>query len=296
MHCLAGLDELTSGAVYIGDTYLAKLNDKQLTELRRTAVGFIFQAYNLIPTLTAEENITLPLLLGGNKGDQEWIDRVIDTVGLRDPAQAPPERAERRPAAARRRRPGAGQPADDHLRRRADRQPRQPRRRGDPRLHAPRRRELGQTIVMVTHDPIAASYADRVDLPRRRQDRRRDDRADRRAGARPDEALRGVTMFRLSLKNVLARKGRLALTALAIIAGTAFLVRRVRVQRHDPRHVRHDLRQRVRQDRRVRPLDEQGRRRVQHDARPDPRLADRHGAGRARRAVGRRATCRASPR
>src|SRR3954469_7696515 len=65
MHCLAGLDELTSGAVYIGDTYLAKLNAKQLTELRLTDVGFIFQAYNLVPTLTAEENITLPLLLGG---------------------------------------------------------------------------------------------------------------------------------------------------------------------------------------------------------------------------------------
>ena len=84
MHCLAGLDSLTSGAVYIGETYLATLNDKQLTELRRTAVGFIFQAYNLVPTLTAEENITLPLLLGGTKGDQTWIDLVIDTVGLRD--------------------------------------------------------------------------------------------------------------------------------------------------------------------------------------------------------------------
>ena len=84
MHCLAGLDSLTSGGVYIGETYLATLNDKQLTELRRTAVGFIFQAYNLIPTLTAAENITLPLLLGGTKGDQAWIDRVIDTVGLRD--------------------------------------------------------------------------------------------------------------------------------------------------------------------------------------------------------------------
>jgi putative ABC transport system ATP-binding protein len=84
MHCLAGLDSLTSGAVYIGDTYLAALNDKQLTELRRTAVGFIFQAYNLVPTLTALENITLPLMLGGTAGDQQWIDRVIDTVGLRD--------------------------------------------------------------------------------------------------------------------------------------------------------------------------------------------------------------------
>jgi ABC transporter len=78
MHCLAGLDSLTSGGVYVGNTYLATLNDKQLTELRRTEVGFIFQAYNLVPTLTAIENITLPLLLGGSKGDQQWIDRVID--------------------------------------------------------------------------------------------------------------------------------------------------------------------------------------------------------------------------
>lgn len=84
MHCIAGLDSLTSGSVFVGDTQLATLNDKQLTELRRTAVGFIFQAYNLVPTLTALENITLPLLLGGTKGDQQWIDRVIDTVGLRD--------------------------------------------------------------------------------------------------------------------------------------------------------------------------------------------------------------------
>src|SRR3954466_4289702 len=72
MHCLAGLDSLTSGAVYIGETYLAALNDKQLTELRRSKVGFIFQAYNLIPTLTARENILLPLMLGGDDGDRTW--------------------------------------------------------------------------------------------------------------------------------------------------------------------------------------------------------------------------------
>src|SRR3954462_15505354 len=76
MHCLAGLDSLTSGAVYVGDTYLAKLNDKELTELRRKSVGFIFQAYNLIPTLTAEENIKLPLMLGGNDGDSAWFTEV----------------------------------------------------------------------------------------------------------------------------------------------------------------------------------------------------------------------------
>ncbi len=162
MHCLAGLDSLTSGAVYIGDVYLASLNDKQLTELRRTAVGFIFQAYNLVPTLTAEENITLPLLLGGSKGNQEWIDRVIDTVGLRDRLKHRPSELsggqQQRVAVAR---ALASQPtiifADE------------PTGNLDSRTGAEildfmrlAVRELGQTIVMVTHDPNAASYADRV--------------------------------------------------------------------------------------------------------------------------------------
>ena len=82
LHCLAGLDSLSSGATYVGDTYLATLDDRALTELRRTKVGFVFQAYNLIPTLTAEENIKLPMLLGGDDGDQAWIDHVVSTVGL----------------------------------------------------------------------------------------------------------------------------------------------------------------------------------------------------------------------
>jgi putative ABC transport system ATP-binding protein len=162
MHCLAGLDSLTSGGVYIGETYLATLNDKQLTELRRTAVGFIFQAYNLIPTLTAAENITLPLLLGGTKGDQAWIDRVIDTVGLRDRLKHRPSELsggqQQRVAVAR---ALASQPtiifADE------------PTGNLDSRTGAEilafmrlAVRELGQTIVMVTHDPVAAGYADRV--------------------------------------------------------------------------------------------------------------------------------------
>ena len=162
MHCLAGLDDLTSGAVYIGDVYLAKLNDKQLTELRRTAVGFIFQAYNLVPTLTAEENITLPLLLGGNKGDEQWIKRVIDTVGLRDRLRHRPSELsggqQQRVAVAR---ALASQPtiifADEPTGNLDSRT-------GAEILDFMRRavRELGQTIVMVTHDPMAASYADRV--------------------------------------------------------------------------------------------------------------------------------------
>jgi putative ABC transport system ATP-binding protein len=162
MHCLAGLDSLTSGAVYIGDTYLAKLDDKALTELRRAEVGFIFQAYNLIPTLTAAENIALPLLLGGQKGDGEWFDEVVDTVGLRDrlrhrPSQLSGGQQQRvavaRALAARPRIIFADEPTGnldsrsgaeilDFMRKAVD--------------------EYGQTIVMVTHDPGAASYADRV--------------------------------------------------------------------------------------------------------------------------------------
>ncbi|MCU1504009.1 MAG: putative transporter ATP-binding protein [Ilumatobacteraceae bacterium] len=162
MHCLAGLDSLSSGAVFIGETYLASLNDKQLTELRRTNVGFIFQAYNLIPTLTAYENITLPLLLGGSKGDDEWIDRVITAVGLRDRLKHRPSELsggqQQRVAVAR---ALASKPtiifADEptgNLDSRA----------GAEILEFMRRavREFGQTIVMVTHDPVAASYADRV--------------------------------------------------------------------------------------------------------------------------------------
>jgi putative ABC transport system ATP-binding protein len=162
MHCLAGLDSLTTGAVYIGDTYLATLNDKQLTELRRTAVGFIFQAYNLVPTLTALENITLPLLLGGSKGDQVWIDKVIDTVSLRDRLKHRPSELsggqQQRVAVAR---ALASQPtiifADEPTGNLDSRT-------GAEILAFMRRavRELGQTIVMVTHDPVAAGYADRV--------------------------------------------------------------------------------------------------------------------------------------
>ena len=137
MHCLAGLDDATDGAVFIGDTDITTLDDKRLTRLRRDAVGFIFQAFNLLPTLTALENITLPMDIAGRKPDQEWLDTVIDTDRPARPAQAPADRAVRRPAAAGRLRPRAGQPAGDHLRRRADRQPRQRQRRRGARLPAP---------------------------------------------------------------------------------------------------------------------------------------------------------------
>jgi putative ABC transport system ATP-binding protein len=162
LHSLAGLDSLSSGSVYIGETYLSMLNDKQLTELRREQVGFIFQAYNLIPTLTALENITLPLALGGTKGDQVWIDQVIDTVGLR-------QRLTHRPSEL-----SGGQQQRVAVARALASRPKiifadEPTGNLDSRTGAEilsfmRRavKELGQTIVMVTHDPVAASYADRV--------------------------------------------------------------------------------------------------------------------------------------
>jgi len=162
LHCIAGLDSMTSGNAYIGDADMSTLNDRQLTILRRDRIGFIFQSFNLIPTLTALENIRLPLLLAGHKGDSEWIDRVIDTVHLRDrlhhrPSELSGGQAQRVAVA----RALASRPdiifADEptgNLDSRA----------GAEILRFMRRAvdDLGQTIVMVTHDPVAASYADRI--------------------------------------------------------------------------------------------------------------------------------------
>ena len=164
LHCVAGLDSLTSGRAFIGDVDLSSLNDQRLTILRRDRVGFIFQAYNLVPTISAAENITLPLLLAGRKGDQAWIDKVIGTVGLADRLQHRPGELsggqQQRVAVARAlaSRPEiifADEPTgnlDSHA--------------GIEVLTFMRRAvdEMGQTIVMVTHDPMAASYADRIVL------------------------------------------------------------------------------------------------------------------------------------
>ena len=162
MHCLAGLDRLTSGRVFIGDTYLDTLDDSRLTELRRDTVGFVFQAFNLIPTLNASENITLPMDLAGRKPDREWFEQVVRTVGLADRLDHRPSELsggqQQRVAVAR---ALAGRPeiifADEptgNLDSRA----------GDEILQFMRAAvdELGQTIVMVTHDPSAAAWADRV--------------------------------------------------------------------------------------------------------------------------------------
>ena len=162
LHCLAGLDRVTSGQVFLGDVEISACSEKQLTLIRRDHVGFVFQAYNLIPTLTAQENITLPMALAGRKADQAMFDRVVDTVRLRDRLSHRPNELsggqQQRVAVARAlvsrpeivsadappgsRDSRSGAEILGHMRAAVD--------------------DLGQTIVMVTHDPNAASYADRV--------------------------------------------------------------------------------------------------------------------------------------
>ncbi|EXG79666.1 ABC transporter ATP-binding protein [Cryptosporangium arvum] len=162
MHCLAGLDPLSSGEVYLGDTALSGLSDTALTRLRRERIGFVFQAFNLLPTLTAAENIALPSALAGTTPDREWIALVTATVGLGDRLDHRPSELsggqQQRVAVARAlaTRPdvvfadeptgnldsAAGAELLTFLRHAVD--------------------EFGQTVVMVTHDPVAAGYADSV--------------------------------------------------------------------------------------------------------------------------------------
>ncbi|MBA2445805.1 MAG: ABC transporter ATP-binding protein [Nocardioidaceae bacterium] len=162
MHCMAALDTVSSGQVFIGGVELAGLGDKQLTKLRRDKIGFVFQAYNLVPTLTAQENIELPLSIAGRKVDRQWFDTVIDTVGLRDRLGHRPNQLsggqQQRVACARAlvARPEvvfADEPTGNldsaasaevlaFLRSSVD--------------------DHRQTVIMVTHDPVAASYTDRV--------------------------------------------------------------------------------------------------------------------------------------
>jgi putative ABC transport system ATP-binding protein len=162
MHCLAGLDSVTAGRVYLGDTDITALDEKALTVVRRDRVGFVFQSFNLVPTLTARENITLPLDLAGRTADAEWLAQVIETVGLADRLSHRPSElsggqqqrvAVARALAARPEVIFADEPTGnldsrasaeilEFLRRSVD--------------------ESGQTIVMVTHDPASAAYADRA--------------------------------------------------------------------------------------------------------------------------------------
>jgi putative ABC transport system ATP-binding protein len=162
LHCMAGLDTPTSGQVFIGDVDLTMLSEKALTLLRRRSVGFVFQAYNLVPTLTASENITLPLDIAGEEPDKAWFDEVVDTVGIRDRLSHRPAELsggqQQRVAGARAlvTRPEivfADEPTGN--------------------LDSKASQEIltflrsavkdhGQTIVMVTHDASAASFADRI--------------------------------------------------------------------------------------------------------------------------------------
>ena len=123
MHCMAGLDVPTSGRTFVGDEEIGTLDDAGLTELRRDRIGFVFQSFNLVPTLTAAENITLPADLAGRTIDRAWFDDLVAPARDRRSAVAPAERAVRWPAAAGRVRAGADRPARADLRRRADRQP-----------------------------------------------------------------------------------------------------------------------------------------------------------------------------
>jgi putative ABC transport system ATP-binding protein len=162
MHCMAGLDNLTEGEVFIGDTALSDLSERNLTLLRRDSVGFVFQSFNLVPTLTAMENITLPMDLAGEDPDQAWLTNVIESVGLADRVGHRPNElsggqqqrvAVSRALASRPKIIFADEPTGnldsitgaeilEFMRAAVD--------------------EFGQTIVMVTHDAAAASYADRV--------------------------------------------------------------------------------------------------------------------------------------
>ena len=162
LHCLAGLDTLTSGHVYLGDIDLSTLSDKEVTRVRRDRVGFVFQTFNLLPTLSAIENITLPLSLAGHKPDPAWLDRIVDTVRLRD-------RLSHRPSEL-----SGGQQQRVAVARALVTRPEiifadEPTGNLDSRASAEilgfmqrAVQEFGQTIVMVTHDPISASYANRV--------------------------------------------------------------------------------------------------------------------------------------
>jgi putative ABC transport system ATP-binding protein len=162
MHCLAGLDTLTSGRVFVGDLDLGTLSDRELTRVRRERIGFVFQAFNLLPTLDAGENITLPLALAGRKPDQDWLRTVIDTVGLGDRLKHRPSELsggqQQRVAVAR---ALASKPelifADEPTGNLDSRT-------GGEILTFMRSAVdlLGQTIVMVTHDAAAASHADTV--------------------------------------------------------------------------------------------------------------------------------------
>lgn len=162
MHCTAGLDTLTSGRVLIGDVDLSTLDDRALTALRRDQIGFVFQTFNLVPTLTAIENITLPMDLAGRRPEQAWLDSVIDTLGIRDRLKHKPNEL----SGGQQQRVAVGRALASRPQIIFGDEP-----TGNLDSHASAEvlgmlrdavQHLAQTVVIVTHDPVAASYADRV--------------------------------------------------------------------------------------------------------------------------------------
>ena len=224
MHSVAGLDNLTSGTVLIGDTDISKLNDRKLTQLRRDRIGFIFQAFNLVPTLTAAENIALPARLAGRTPDAGWFDHVVETVGLTN-------RLKHRPSEL-----SGGQQQRVAVARALASRPEiifadEPTGNLDSRTGAEilsfmrtAVREFGQTIVMVTHDPIAASYADRAVFL---ADGRIVDDIDNPTADSVIDRIRTprrlIKMFKLTIKELVAHKLRMLTTAFAVLLGVAFM-------------------------------------------------------------------------
>jgi putative ABC transport system ATP-binding protein len=162
MHCLAGLDRLTSGQVFIGDVDLGTLDDRHLTTMRRDQVGFIFQTFNLVPTLTALENMTLPITLAGRKPDPAWLDSVVSTLGIGDRLKHKPLEL----SGGQQQRVAVGRALVTRPQIIFGDEP-----TGNLDSHASRDvlkllrnavDQLGQTVVIVTHDPVAAGFADRV--------------------------------------------------------------------------------------------------------------------------------------
>ena len=274
MHCAAGLDDATAGHVFLGDVDLTALKEKHLTELRRDRIGFVFQAFNLVPTLTARENIVLPSAIAGRRPDPAWFDEVVDTVGLRDRLGHRPSELsggqQQRVACAR---ALVGRPdivfADEptgnldstsgaevlgFLRRVVD-------------TH-------GQTVVMVTHDPGAASWTDRVVFlaDGRVVDELRAPTPERvlARDGRPRPPRRGLIVLRATWRSLFARKLRLFLSAFAVILGVAFVSGSLRLHRHPrPRLHRADQRRGGRRHRAPGDVGRQ-RRRLRRRHRPGP--------------------------
>ena len=258
MHTLAGLDSLTSGSVWIGDIDLGTLNDKKLTQLRRDRIGFIFQAFNLIPTLTAAENITLPMKLAGRKPDREWLDNVVDTVGLRN-------RLEHRPSEL-----SGGQQQRVAVARALASRPHiifadEPTGNLDSRT--------GAEILVVHASGRARVRPDDRDghprpggrvvrrprgVPRRRPHRRRAHRPDCRFRLRPHAHPGGLSiMFSLTINSIRAKKVRFLLTGVAVILGVAFMAGTLVLTDTIKQSYDDSRRQRVQVDRRGRAFEPQ---------------------------------------